>query len=245
MSTKLSLRERFKSYRSKRAVNPDEQNGRHPPDGPTTPPVIDTQGTPASPDTGAKKIQLSTTTLQETLKASSIVPVTDVPVTDAQPGPAGADLQAKEPLPATEFVVQQTQAISTSQRLWNDAYDSLENDSETAELVRAYVKTLTTILTAEKAPDTSKLKDPIQRQIYMKKLVEDGQAKVSAASKITNAVGDVAQFILSAKGMIDLAIQNIPQAALPWAGVCIGLQVSSRSFSYLVKVSANTCSRSS
>lgn len=69
--------------------------------------------------------------------------------------------------------------------------------------------------------------DPTKRDTYMKKLVEEGRAKISTASKITKGVGDVAKFILSAKGMIDMAIQNVPQAALPWAGVCVGLQVSS------------------
>ncbi|PMD36824.1 hypothetical protein L207DRAFT_532411 [Hyaloscypha variabilis F] len=193
MSTKLSLRERLKSHRSKRAGNPEEQNSRHPPDGPTTPPTQ--------------------------------VPPSIVPFTDAQPGHTGVGPQAKEPLQATEFVVQQTQAISTSQRLWNEAYESLENDNETSELVRAYVKTLTTVLTAEKAPDTSKLRDPIERQIYRKKLVKDGQAKVSTAPRIINTVGNVAQFIPSAKGIIDLAIQNIQQAALPRVAICIGLQI--------------------
>jgi hypothetical protein len=52
-------------------------------------------------------------------------------------------------------MVQQTQVISTSQRLWNDAYDGLENDNETAKLVKAYVKTLTMALEAENAPETS------------------------------------------------------------------------------------------
>ncbi|KAL6806188.1 WD40 repeat-like protein [Trichoderma sp. SZMC 28012] len=63
------------------------------------------------------------------------------------------------------------------------------------------------------------------RQIFMKTLVEEGLAKISTPSKITKGVGDVAQFIISAKGLIDAAIQNIPQAALPWAGICIGLQI--------------------
>src|SRR5256885_6569071 len=39
-------------------------------------------------------------------------------------------------------------------------------------------------------------------------------------------VSDVAQFILPAKEMMDVAIQNIPQAALLRAGVCVGLQVN-------------------
>ncbi|KAK3349202.1 hypothetical protein B0T25DRAFT_591653 [Lasiosphaeria hispida] len=79
--------------------------------------------------------------------------------------------------------------------------------------------------TREPAVDVSTtLKDPSQRQAHMRKLVEAGQAKISTLSKITQGVGDAVQFVLSAKAMIDLAIQNIPQVALPWAGVCIGLQ---------------------
>lgn len=148
-----------------------------------------------------------------------------------------------------------------SQKLWNDAYDSLEEEDNT--LVKAYLKVLTEFLEDKKATDISaaassdvsvenqnlkaqratdtstagaidisaKLKDRTKRQEYMEKLVEKGKAKVDKTSKFSKAVGDVAQIILKAQPMIDLAIQNIPQAApaaLPWAGVCMGLQVSNR-----------------
>ncbi|KAL7914489.1 WD40 repeat-like protein [Trichoderma velutinum] len=135
-----------------------------------------------------------------------------------------------EDAPGTESTERERSALSKSQRLWNAAYNSLEEDKDTTELVTSYVETLTTVLGTR--PDIvsgtdipANLKDPIMRQIFMKKLVEEGQAKISTPSKITKGVGDVAQFILSAKGLIDAAIQNIPQAALPWAGVCIGLQI--------------------
>jgi len=59
----------------------------------------------------------------------------------------------------------------------------------------------------------------------MRDLVQRGLKRITTASQIRRGVSNVAQFVLSAKGMIDIAIQNIPQAALPWAGVCIGLQV--------------------
>lgn len=142
--------------------------------------------------------------------------------------------RAEESQPAPDPTQQQSPALSTSQRLWNAAYDSLEKD--TAELVGSYMKTLEEVLRSEtpepSAADISaELKDPAKRQIYMKELVEKGGAKISKASNITKGVGQVASFVLSAKGIIDLAIQNIPQAApaaLPWAGVCVGLQVSIR-----------------
>lgn len=115
-----------------------------------------------------------------------------------------------------------------SERLWNAAYDSLETDN--AELVVSYLKTLEAVLGANPgiAPDTdisAEFHDPTKRQMHMRRLVEKGRAKLSRASKITNGVGDVADIVLSVKGIIDLAVQSVPQAALPWAGVCAGLQV--------------------
>ncbi|KAK4245655.1 vegetative incompatibility protein HET-E-1 [Corynascus novoguineensis] len=135
------------------------------------------------------------------------------------------ELRVREPSTA-KSVGQQPPALSVSQTLWNDAYDSLEADTDNAELVRSYVKTLMKALDIDPSTDLSaELKNPIQRQMYMRELVEKGQAKISTPSKITQGVGDVAQFILSAKPIIDAAIHNIPQAALPWAGVCVGLQI--------------------
>lgn len=39
-----------------------------------------------------------------------------------------------------------------------------------------------------------------------------------------NAIGSFSSFVMKFKDVVDLAV-GIPQAALPWAGVCIGLQV--------------------
>ena len=159
------------------------------------------------------------------------------PITNSEAAPTLP--RAQEPVPVAGSAGQQTSGLSPSQRLWNQAYDSLENDSDTANLVRAYVKTLTTVLAAETTPQTSdsgpdastEPKDIVERERHMRKLVEEGQAKVATAYRITKGLGDVAKFVLSAKAMIDLAVQNIPQAALPWAGVCVGLQVSTLLYS--------------
>jgi hypothetical protein len=175
-------------------------------------------------------VEIKTTATSRNV-AEPQVPPNNPPDTDALEHPAS---DTKGPQPALD-ARQPPPVLSTSQRLWNAAYNSLENDEDTAELVKDYMNIMITVLHYRKPADLSalrthdvptELKDPIKRQIFMKDLVEEGRAKISSASKITKGVGDVAEFILSAKGMIDLAIQNIPQAALPWAGVCIGLQVS-------------------
>ncbi|KAH6622752.1 hypothetical protein F5144DRAFT_517211, partial [Chaetomium tenue] len=167
--------------------------------------------------------------------AKAAQPRTDARVpNDHQPPAASQALppalpaeSAPNPSP-TESTEQPTPVLSVSERLWNAAYDSLETDN--AELVVSYLKTLETVLGANPGitPDTdisAEFHDPTKRQMHMRRLVEEGRAKISRASKITNGVGDVADFVLSVKGIIDLAVQSVPQAALPWTGVCVGLQM--------------------
>ncbi|KAK0650005.1 WD40-repeat-containing domain protein [Cercophora newfieldiana] len=151
------------------------------------------------------------------------------PAVASQAPPPTPSVEPRAEARAAESTKQPSPDLSTSQRLWDAAYNSLSEDKDTAKLVESYMETLDKVLgdrTREPAIDVlTTLKDPSQRQAHMRKLVEEGQANISTLSKITQGVGDAVQFVLSAKAMVDLAIQNIPQAALPWAGVCIGLQI--------------------
>ncbi|KAG6013191.1 hypothetical protein E4U54_006993 [Claviceps lovelessii] len=123
--------------------------------------------------------------------------------------------------------------LSKSQQLWNDAYDGLEDAGATAGIVRTYAKTLTLAIAGDDGQKPDKetsniaidLKDPIKRQAHMRDLVKKGREKFANDSKMAQAVGDVASFVLQARGVIDVAIKNVPQAALPWAGVCVALQI--------------------
>lgn len=238
MSAKFSLSKLLKGRRSKKTGEPEALSGRHPLDGPTAPPVVPACDTETLMALGLFQTQNPSVAAfidgGDSTKAAS----SSVAKPQAPSNPPGADPEAKEPQPVTEPVMQ----LSISQKLWNEAYDSLEDDNETAKLVMSYVKTLTIVLEAKKTPDTSasgtgdvsaELKDPTKREELMKELVKAGIVKISKASKIANAVGTFAQSILLAKEMIDPAIGNIPQAALPWAGVCVGLQVSTHSL-YLI-----------
>ncbi|CAK7198514.1 hypothetical protein SEUCBS139899_001175 [Sporothrix eucalyptigena] len=128
-------------------------------------------------------------------------------------------------------VADSVQPLSISQRLWNDAYDCLKKDEDTAKLVGAYEITLIKVVRAEAsasgaADDSTELDDPETRQRYMKMLVKEGQTRISKVSKITKGIGEFADLVLNSKGIVDLVVQNFPQAALPWAGVCAGLQAS-------------------
>lgn len=78
-----------------------------------------------------------------------------------------------------------------------------------------------------KADISAKLQDPNKRQRFMGMLVENGKARISKAEKISERIGNVAGTILSIKPVVDIVLQ-IPQAApaaLPWAGICVGLEV--------------------
>ncbi|KAI1737775.1 WD40-repeat-containing domain protein [Xylaria scruposa] len=117
--------------------------------------------------------------------------------------------------------------ISVSEELWNTAFNNLEADE--AELVGSYVKILNEVLGGESGETATNLPDnQIERQQNMMELVKRGLERVEKASKITTKVGSIAGFILSSKGIVDLTIQAVPQAApaaLPWAGVCLGLEI--------------------
>ncbi|KAJ6439158.1 lipoxygenase [Purpureocillium lavendulum] len=141
--------------------------------------------------------------------------------------PLSVSSRAEVP-PQTGSGEQQACATCTSQRVWNSAYDSLKSDGNTATLVELYVRTLNKVLGTENDTDNgvaAELDDPDTRQHVMKKFVKAGQAKIATSSRLTKGVGNVVEFIHKIKPIVDTAIGNLPQAALPWVGACVGLQV--------------------
>ncbi|KAJ6186531.1 hypothetical protein N7519_007832 [Penicillium mononematosum] len=121
--------------------------------------------------------------------------------------------------------------LSTSQIVWNRAYDELAKDKGTSDLVKNYMR----IIPRATDPDGDvnegvgddilpDMNDPIRRQEILKDAIKAGQAKIARVEKSTNVVGNVVDFVNRFKGVIDVAVKANPQAALPWAGVCIGLQ---------------------
>ena len=143
------------------------------------------------------------------------VPNDHQPTAASQALPPTLPAESAPKPPPTESTKQPPPVLSVSERLWNAAYDSLE--AENAELVMSYVKTLETILGANPgvAPDTSisaELHNPTKRQMHMWRLVEGGQARISRASRITNGVGEVADFV-------DMFLPStpVPRCLLLWS----------------------------
>lgn len=148
-----------------------------------------------------------------------------------------------------------SQNVDPSVELWNTAYDQLETDEATAEIATAYRETLAELLTkgeldmrrnatspvgastdtsvdnvavqdAIRADKLGQLKDWERRSELLTRFVMDGQDKI----KLTTAsqrVGTIAEGILKAQPLVNIALQvpHAAPAALPWAGVLIGLQI--------------------
>ncbi|KAF5125980.1 Vegetative incompatibility protein HET-E-1 [Metarhizium anisopliae] len=175
--------------------------------------------------------------VDQTVKAVTTVVQTEIRALPKQIVAAVVAQQATAPAKTPKKAVSPTpdddQALSKSQQLWNDAYDGLEDGGATSGIVQSYAETLTFAIAGgdegkpgpEMATLATDLKDPVKRQAHMRDLVQKGREKFADDSKLAQTVGDVAGFVLQARGIIDVAIKNVPQAALPWAGVCVGLQI--------------------
>ena len=159
--------------------------------------------------------------------------------TDASPiqHPSQEEVLPKTTTNSKSQVTVQVAPLSESQELWNVAFNSIEKSPEGKELAQKYLKILDNTLgddndDARPVDDSDEsgtgLTTVLQRD--MVQLVRTGLKKVEKASKITKTMGAFAEAVLAAKPLADLVIQTVPHAApaaLPWAGVCAGLQVSS------------------
>lgn len=136
-----------------------------------------------------------------------------------------------------QIAVQAT-PVSESQELWNAAFQSIEETPEGKELAQKYLKILGTTLgdagnnvclADNSAAESDEPDAATIRQRDMINLVRTGLKKVEKSTKITNTMAAFAEAVLAAKPLADFVIQIVPHAApaaLPWAGVCAGLQVS-------------------
>ncbi|KAJ3579308.1 hypothetical protein NPX13_g1259 [Xylaria arbuscula] len=153
---------------------------------------------------------------------------------EQQPPPDVANLDLEPMVSEADSPHQET----ISQRLWNNAFEILLQDKDTVDLVKKYLMILMKVLKSEGGEDPSgasdledtilaKFQDREERQKHMRNIIEEGRRRIATTSKVAEGLSNAVGYIEGVKGLISAAIADIPQAALPWAGVCIGLQILS------------------
>ncbi|KAK9849582.1 hypothetical protein MYU51_014179 [Penicillium brevicompactum] len=150
------------------------------------------------------------------------------PISMTSSGPSN---NAESPKPEVATKSEVDLDISISRKVWNRAYEELATDGATKSLVEDYMmavqranKPSEDASESELRANVARMNNEAEREKLMKQTLESGQKKIYKTSKLTNAVGGASGFVLKFKSVIDLAVGTNPQAALPWAGVCIGLQ---------------------
>lgn len=110
--------------------------------------------------------------------------------------------------------------VTLSEELWDRAYDLLKDEEK--KIVQKYER----VLSQELLPEGSiEQRDHGKRRSQMKQLLQSGLQRTEKEAKRKESLGTIVQVVLSAKGMVDSAIQAVPQAAFAWAGIGLALQV--------------------
>ncbi|KAL6823484.1 hypothetical protein V8C40DRAFT_280153 [Trichoderma camerunense] len=110
--------------------------------------------------------------------------------------------------------------------IWDRAYDALK--TEDAALVQAYERILSSRLqNTEVQADVNVINqhDKEKRRSQMHQLVKDGLDKISQETKVKSLVGSVLQTVNLAQNIVSEVVKDVPQAAIPWAAICLSLEL--------------------
>ncbi|KAK1767916.1 NACHT domain-containing protein, partial [Phialemonium atrogriseum] len=126
------------------------------------------------------------------------------------------------------------QTPTSSLMLWDRAYDSLKLDEPT--IMQKYEMILSCQIERSSVSETAESQAniiaqdlPDKRRDQMKKLVVDGQMKTAREAEIKETTGTVLRVVTQTKSLIDVAVQAVPQAALPWSIACIAIKMLTNS----------------
>ena len=130
---------------------------------------------------------------------------------------------------------------SEAEAIWHDAFDDIVATDE--KLVKHYLRALEAYSTptgtqpSDAADIQAGLNDRARRQQVLERLVQTGKSRMEAPEKFSRYVGTPANAVLKAKPIVDIVttIPHAAPAALPWAGVCVGLKVSNGRSGSLLK----------
>ncbi|PTB49390.1 hypothetical protein M431DRAFT_500173 [Trichoderma harzianum CBS 226.95] len=113
-----------------------------------------------------------------------------------------------------------------SETIWDHAYDALK--TEDAALVQAYERILSSKLqNTEVMADVNVINqhDKEKRRSQMHQLAKGGLDKISQETKVKSFVGSVLQTVNLAQNIVTEVVKDVPQAAIPWAAVCLSLEL--------------------
>jgi len=120
--------------------------------------------------------------------------------------------------------------VPSPARVWDQAYDALK--SEDPELVEAYetiassyLATSATSTMPDEQQNTIAQENPEVRRLEMQKILRAGLARTEHEAKVKDRIKTTTDALSAVKGAIDLALKAAPEASLPWAAVCVGLEV--------------------
>ncbi|KAG5751181.1 hypothetical protein H9Q70_006193 [Fusarium xylarioides] len=143
-------------------------------------------------------------------------------ITDPQPPPVDSKLP-----PAGNESKKENKESKLQEQLWNDAYDGLLKSEN------KYIAQYEEILVSELKKDNPN-GDPVslgssheERWRNMQRLVQIGLSKTEKEAKIYEKVNDGLELFGTVRALVEPAVSAVPQAAIPWVGVCFILEVIS------------------
>jgi hypothetical protein len=129
-----------------------------------------------------------------------------------------------------------TRTESIPERLWNRAYDQARESD--AGVVDAYERILSLRLYQGPTDDKNLLEstklesqhneiasDPAKRRAQMRQVIQQGLRRTEKDARAKSGIDDNIQTFMVVKESVDKAIHASPEAAVPWVGVCIALEV--------------------
>ncbi|KAK4495950.1 hypothetical protein PRZ48_013218 [Zasmidium cellare] len=122
-----------------------------------------------------------------------------------------------------------------SEMLWREAYNGLSQSLDTAELVKQYENILdNAFLGNAKALDGNRdaaasplvsNEGPLAGEEQLKKMVEIGLNNIKKAKSATEVYGKIFELATPLQAVLNPAMSNNPQTALPWAVVSASLEI--------------------
>ncbi|KAH7113128.1 NACHT domain-containing protein [Dactylonectria estremocensis] len=179
----------------------------------------------------SKVRKLRQTTAQEstpTPSSPSPSPTPSQPISESAARPTSQPT----PSPPTSTDSKTSPLPSLQERLWNQTYDELK--ASEPKLVEAYEKILSVRLhrndpssvTCESTEnEIGRTRETRCRQ--MQQLVQEGLHRTQKEASIKRGIDEGLQAVQAVRGIVDKAVHAAPEAAVAWAGVCLGLEILS------------------